>query len=469
MPYSEVLFHPLSFADSSGRLFWWEGQLYRAISAERAPLYRWLFDEGIAQRLINRGLLVETEPASFQLDGYEMILQHRKLPFVSYPYEWSAAMLKDAALTVINLEIELAQYGLSLQDAHPWNVLFVGPNPVHVDFGSIVSAETSASWLAYGEFCRFFVYPLHLMAQGYGRIARWLLHDYNEGVLKSDLVAVTPRSTLSLRIESVAKKLLSMTKQNVPRPFRPGLKKALALVKATVLRLSSVTPSRLEFLQQVRQEVEDITITSLKTEWSEYYDGCFLSFLPSDEWTAKHISVHKALSDLGPGSVLDIGSNRGWYSQLAALRGSQVVAFDVDEACIAQLYYDAKEKRLPILPLVMDFTNPSPGYGLCNQQLAPAIERFNCDMVLALALVHHLVFKQRLNFDQIIDGLSIFVKRWLLVEFIPGDDRYVHEWWSERFAWYTLDNFTGALKKRFHDVKILPSYPDPRVLLLCEK
>jgi SAM-dependent methyltransferase len=247
------------------------------------------------------------------------------------------------------------------------------------------------------------------------------------------------------------------------------LKKGLALVKSMLWKPSAVKRFRLDFLQQVRREVEGIIIPSFKTEWLEYYDGFFPSFSPSDEWTAKHISVHQALSDLKPDSVLDIGSNRGWYSQLATLQGSRVVAFDVDEGCITQLYYDSKEKNLPILPLVMDFRNPSPGYGLCNQWLAPATERLKCDMVLALALIHHLVFKQHLNFDQIINGLSIFSKRWLLVEFIPRDDRYVREWWSERFSWYTLDNFISALKKQFHNVRILPSYPEPRVLLLCEK
>jgi hypothetical protein len=167
--------------------------------------------------------------------------------------------------------------------------------------------------------------------------------------------------------------------------------------------------------------------------------------------------------------VLDIGSNRGWYSQLAALGGSQVVAFDVEETCITQLYCDAKENNLPILPLVMDLRNPSPAYGLCNQWFAPAIERLKCDMVFALALVHHLVFREHFNFEQIVDALSVFSKRWLLVEFIPSDDRYVREWWSEAFSWYTLDNFIDMLKKRFHNVRILPSYPKPRVLLLCEK
>src|SRR5207248_3355832 len=166
--------------------------------------------------------------------------------------------------------------------------------------------------------------------------------------------------------------------------------------------------SRRELLGRLRAEVERLVIPSPRTEWSNYYDGSLLPFFASDDWTPKHSSVDRVLSDLRPPSLLDIGSNRGWYAQLAALRGSRVVAFDADEPCVTQLYQDSKERSLPILPLIMDFKNPSPGYGVCNQWLAPATERLRCDMVLGLALVHHLAFKQQLNFEQIVDGLAIF-------------------------------------------------------------
>jgi SAM-dependent methyltransferase len=418
---------------------------------------------------MNKGLLIETELTSLQIDGYEMVLRHRELPFTTYPYEWCAAMIKDAALLVVDLEIELAQYVLTLQDAHPWNVLFDGAKPVYVDFGSIAPAQANVLWPAYDEFCRFFLYPLYLMSQGYERIARWLLHDYYQGVLKSELMALTHKSSLGPTAKGIVMQLLSKAKQCVPRRLRPGLRKLLTLVKSTTLKPLQTKQSRLDFLQQVRREVQGITIPSPKTDWSDYYNGCFPLFSPSGDWTEKHINMHQVLSDLRPASVLDIGSNRGWYSQLAALGGSQVVAFDVEETCITQLYCDAKENNLPILPLVMDLRNPSPAYGLCNQWFAPAIERLKCDMVFALALVHHLVFREHFNFEQIVDALSVFSKRWLLVEFIPSDDRYVREWWSEAFSWYTLDNFIDMLKKRFHNVRILPSYPKPRVLLLCEK
>lgn len=175
------------------------------------------------------------------------------------------------------------------------------------------------------------------------------------------------------------------------------------------------------------------------------------------------------MTDIQPVSVLDIGSGTGWYSQLAAVLGSQVIAFDTNEACVTQLYNQACENNLPILPLVMDFSKPTPSRGLSKHWAIAATKRLKCELVLALALVHHIVLERRLNFDQIVKGLAQFSRRWVVVEFIPPDDYEVVNKWSERISWYTLDNFYNALKKRFRSVTTIPSYPGSRVLLLCEK
>ena len=133
----EVTFHPHSFADDAGRLFWLNDQLCRGIYPKQAPFFAQLFREGVIQNLIEQGLLVETEPTDLIVDGFSMILKHHRIPFISYPQEWCAAMLKDAALNIINLTIELAGRNLTLKDAHPWNVLFDACKPVYVDATSI--------------------------------------------------------------------------------------------------------------------------------------------------------------------------------------------------------------------------------------------------------------------------------------------------------------------------------------------
>jgi hypothetical protein len=229
------------------------------------------------------------------------------------------------------------------------------------------------------------------------------------------------------------------------------------------------TRPRLELLNQLKHRLETITLPTAKTDWSGYYDPCFYPLTPCDAWTEKHHGVYDTLRLLKPSSVLDIGSNRGWYAQLAASMGSAVVAFDVDSVCIDRLFEDARERRLPILPLVMDFRNPTPGYGLCDQRLAAATQRLKCELMMVLALVHHLVFKEQLSFEQIVQAASVFAGKWLLIEFIPREDQFVREWWSERYSWYTLENFQQTLKRHYSNVRIVSTTPEPRMVLLCER
>jgi SAM-dependent methyltransferase len=459
----EIEFHRLSFADSNGRVFWWNGQLYRGISVERRDLYCKLLESGVVQNLIKRGLLVETEVSPFSMNNYPLILKHRVVPFVSYAYEWPSLMLKDAALALIEIAIELAHEGLILHDANPWNILFNGSKPTYVDFGSIVPAQPDRLWPAADEFYRFFVYPLRLMSHGHARIARWLLHDYEQGVFKSECEALVHRSLMH-----IADGLQSVVRACVPPAFRPGLKKLVMPLRS--VRLSSRSArgpaSRIKYLNTIRAEVEKITIDFRNTEWSNYYDnGYFPSLSPSSNWTAKNQNVYNILSDLKPNSVLDVGSNRGWYSQLAASFGMNIVAFDTDETAINRLYCDVKKQNVPILPLFMDFRDPSPG----NQILSSATDRLKCDMVLALALVHHLVFKHFLRFENIVASLASFTKRTLVVEFIPKEDQFVSQWWSPPYGWYTLENFVAELRRYFSNVSVHPSDPKPRVLLVCQK
>lgn len=428
IPPEEAVFDVGFAADGNGRLFRWSGELYRAIPLDRAEFCRDLFAKGIVQELAAKGLLVETALAPCELEGFGAVLRHSTIPFVSYPHEWCGAMLRDAALLTLDLEIELCKNGLTLQDGHPWNVLFQGAEARFVDFGSIGPASPGALWVAHDEFCRFFFHPLLLIQHGHGRIARALLHDHI-GVTRSELLSLVP--------------------------------------DAPPTRREIILGSRLPGLQRLREQVASIDLPLLKTDWTGYYESRFPSFAPAEDWTPKHRSVYSVLSETAPASVIDLGANRGWYSRLAASLGHRVVATDVDETCITALYQESRGSPQPVLPLLMDFRYPSPAYGIFSEQLPCARQRLRCSIGLALALAHHLVFKSRLRFEQIAHGLSLFAADRVLVEFVPPEDRFIREWCTSQFSWYTLDAFVSALQQEYRSVQILPSYPEPRVLLLC--
>jgi hypothetical protein len=479
----EVKFHPHSFGDPTVRLFQWNGQIYRGISSRGVTFFSQLFQNGLIQKLADQGLLIESELTPFEVDKYELVVRHRYITFTSYPNEWCAAMLKNAVLTLINLAIELAEHGFTLGDAHPWNLLFDidSGRPVFVDLGSIIPIDDSI-WHVYDEFCIFCLYPLVLMSYEQPQIARLLMCE-DQGVQNSTLLLLTQGKALSKvkSNSSLVRYLELVWRQKVPESYRQQLKKSLNSILSQVPGKSSGIKtdsdvlgnmrykSHLAFLKSIKQQVESITLPSCKTELLEQDGKHNPSFSTQEDWTIKQRTLHKIITELQPNSVLDLGSNTGWYSKLAARLGSKVVAFDIDENYVTQLYYDASKEKLPILPLIMDFTKPTPARGLSNHWAIAATERFQCDMVLALGLVHQIVLERRLNFDQIVEGLALFSKRWVVVEFIPREDPDVSQLWSSRISWYTLDTFIDALNKRFNTVSIMPSHPEARLLLLCEK
>ncbi len=185
IPPDEIQFHPHSFADPDGRLFWWRGHLYRGIREGRETFLLDLIQRGILHDLCRRKLLVETELTTLALDGFALVLRQREVPFPSYPVEWPPAMLKEAALAYLRLHEALRSYNLALKDTHPWNLLFDGVQPLFVDVTSIVPMP-SAPPLSKEKFFRYYLRPLALMAGGQARLARALMLE-NDGVREEDL------------------------------------------------------------------------------------------------------------------------------------------------------------------------------------------------------------------------------------------------------------------------------------------
>ena len=367
-------------------------------------------------------------------------------------------MFKAAVLTIINLAIGLARHELILKDAHPWNVLFDGCRPVWIDLTSIVPGNGTRAWPAEGEFYDNCVHPLLLMAQGREKIARSIIAE-SEVVQRADLELVGGSHSLLVDVTTA---LLS----RVPEEKRKAVRKRLRPLRAVLANKSKASPQipLLQRLEQIKTDVENIRVPLGKSQSSDF------NFQPNGNWNAKQQSLHQILREKKPRTVLDIASGSGWFSGLASQYSNAVAAFDTDPAVVARLFAAARASDLSILPLVMDFTRPSPARGLANHSHIAATDRFPCEMVLMLDFLHHLVFYyRRLGLNEICDGLALFSQRWVVVEFIPGDDPEVGSLWSDWFAGYTLDNFKRALQRHFPKIEVLPSHPSSRVLLLCER
>ncbi len=292
----------------------------------------------------------------------------------------------------------------------------------------------------FSEFVGTFVNPLILMSHGCAPEARALLVDWK-----------------TLRGRNV-------TNRDVRRTLLKH-RRVRGLFGLLARQRIRQGPIRRRTLLSLRRLVNSIEIPIGTTRWSDYCaEEVDVSNVES--WMVKRRTALEVLARTKPATLLDIGSNTGWFSKLAATNGARVTAFDVDEPSINKLYLNEEARRLGILPLSMDFRRPTPAYGL-GLRCLPAKERFKAEMVFALAIVHHLVFSQKSSFKDIVDNLVQYPTRWLLVEFIPREDVHVARMYNDSFAWYTLDNFLAELRLHFSSVEVLPSNPEPRVLLLC--
>jgi SAM-dependent methyltransferase len=473
IPSAEQHWLTESFVDPNGRVFEWRGEIYRMLEPQFAASWKDLAQQGVIAELIRDGLLVESELTNLTTESGKSVLRHRRVPVISYCYEWVPDMLKQAALVTLELCIRLAERDLTLQDGHPWNVLFDGITPIYIDASSIVPARNDILWAPYQQFCNFFLFPLYLYAAGNDRIARWLLRDYLAGVADEDLLAALPlsfkarhpRRTLGIAIPKLFANLFERLPEDMQQRF-------LSVSKA-VNSGPANRKLKIKFLDSLRKDIASLKLIRVNSHWARYYRTSDQSYFHTDlsprDWQQKHQAVGKLLSELHPRSVLDVGTNTGQYAKLAANTGARVIACEVDVAALNHCYEEAREERLDILPLAVNVfsVSPTPGRGGVASP-APA-ERFCSEFVMGLAVIHHVVAIQRIPIARIAEIFAALSERWLLLEFaVPLKPKFGAS------AVASLDDFTAdqiesCLAQHFHNVRRFPSYPDERKLFLCEK
>jgi hypothetical protein len=382
--------------------------------------------------LVERGILIETEIADFDLEGYEMVVKHRRLPFVSFPIEWSPLMMRDAALLVGELEMRLRAKGfaINVNDLDPWNVLFDGSRPVYIDFGSIRDANELAH-RRYDDFLHSCAFPARLAGNGQGRLARALLRQEN-GPLLNDLASSGGQTSCATAKGSGLMRRLFSVISSPPQGDASDIKHAMAEIER--LQFPTAKPSA-----PPPTAVDEALLTQL-------------------------------IDRLAPRSAFLAGNIPDDFALRLGGTGCDVVFADRDEHRIDRLYRAAGEKKASLLPLVLDLRRPTPGLGVCNQEQASASERLVCDMVLAVGAVEWLVFQRYLNLDQTAATLAQWAKRFLVVEFVPIEDETLRRWAQDSFyAWYNLDNFRQSLARHFASVEIADPSRSERSLLVCTR
>jgi SAM-dependent methyltransferase len=412
---SQANLEPGSFRDPESRVFYADEQVYRALSADGLSDFEALRETGLLEdeRVVGtelaqdtravRGLLVH-EPAG--------VLRHERIPFVSYPYEWTYSMLKDAALVQLDLLLAALDHDLVLKDSTPYNVQFKGARPLFVDVGSFERIRDGEPWIGYRQFCMLYLYPLMLQSAKDLSFRPWL---------RGSIDGITPaqmRAMCSLRDRfrrGFFTNVFLHAKLEARYADRSGeVKREVKRVFKKELFVANV--------RKMRKLVERLEWDPPKGVWTAYGER---NSYTDDDAARKDDFVRQVATSREWNLVWDIGANNGRYSRIAAEGAKTVVAVDADDGPVELLYRDLrKEANEQILTLTMNLADPSPGLGWRGLERKSLPGRGKPDLVLALALVHHVAISANVPVKEFVDWLASLGAA-LVIEFPTREDPMV--------------------------------------------
>ena len=452
---------PASFRDPAGFLFKQNQILYRQVNLIYQENYDLLMGSGLYQQLTRKKMLIRhTEvDLSPRIPGLcYKILQPENINFISYPYEWSFTQLKDAALQTLALQKMALSFGMSLKDATAYNIQFHNGFPVLIDTLSFEKYEEGRPWVAYRQFCQHFLAPLALMSQADIRFSQ-LLRVYIDGI-PLDLCSRTLPWTSRLNFG-----LLTHLHLHASAQKRYSGKQVKAPQQGNTMNKMSM----LGLIQNLENTVRNLTWKPAGTEWADYYQGTNYS---DQAFETKKAVVSKLIHQINPSSIWDLGANTGIFSRLALDIPCNIISTDIDPAAVEINYQKCiKQKIRTVLPLVIDLTNPSPAIGWNNKERFSFVERGPVDMVMALALIHHLSISNNLPLEDVAEFMA-GVARFLVIEFVPKEDSQVQILLTSRediFPHYTLEGFISAFSARFTMRQQIPLEGTKRTIFLFEK
>jgi SAM-dependent methyltransferase len=459
IPSHGASIEPGSFRDRRGRVFHSGDAVYRCLSSKGLEAWKALEASALFRRFVSAGKLaptrqIDAEPGWHQLPAcatsWAAVLQHEPIPFISYPYEWCFGMLRDAALLNLELLDAALDEDLILQDGSAYNVQWHGTQPMFIDTLSIVQIVPGQPWPGYRQFCELFLFPLLLQAYKGVPFQPWLRGSL-EGItawecsrLMSWRDLLRPGVFAHVYLQSKLQTRLADT----PRDLRAELRGGgfhKDLIRHNVRRLARL--------------IGGLRPKRYASAWAGYDSSA--SYAGEDQ-ERKTRFIRAAVASRRWKLVWDLGCNTGRYARLAAANADYVVAIDADQASVETLYANLKaEGRRSILPLVGNVADLSPNRGWRGLERKGFQERGRPDLILCLALLHHLVIGAGIPLAEIVDWLATSLRAQpggtsgLLTEFVTRDDPMVqrllrHK--DDQYADYSLPFFERCLAEKFEVV-----------------
>ncbi len=408
---------PGSYRDPGSRVFVEDGEVFRYIDERSLANWRRLLETRFFVDGMASGTIIGTveEMGHTIPDGtrWAAVLRHDLVPVISYPYEWTFSMLRDAALLQLDLLLAALSEGMILKDSTPFNVQFRGARPVFIDIGSFEILEEGEVWVGYRQFLAQFLYPLMLTANVGIPFEPWL-RGQPDGITASQMRTVMSRRDLMSKSGLLHVSMLARAEAKqagAGRDVRSEFKEAGFSKEMIVANVKGL-----------RKIVAGLSWDAGTTRWNEYATGCDHVALQRD---AKADFVTQALEGHQFATVWDLGANDGHFSRIASKGAEQVLALDADYAVLDDLFVSVRADGPDnVLPLVQDLADPSPGLGWRGIERPPLIERSKPDLVLCLAVVHHLVIGRNIPLRSVIDWF-VDLGASVVFEWVAPDDPMV--------------------------------------------
>lgn len=418
-----------SFRDPANRVYHHQDpetggkRVLRGIDQITLNNFNALAEEDFFQKLLENGRIVRTtlldadDPVASEIlrDGWSGVMEHETVPFVSYPYEWTFSMLKDAALLQLSILEAALENGWTLKDATPFNIQFIGCRAVFIDLPSFEPWTEGEPWVGYRQFCSMFLIPLMLRSH-LGLDHTTILRSNIDGLAPTEAIKYfTGLKRLKKGVlshvalpASVEKSIASKERDDAPAKLRKHRKQSVAMVVGLVQSLINL----------VKRLKSDIS----HTDWSQYDQT---HTYKEDDFDAKKSFVEKYAGTADRKVIWDIGCNTGTFSKVCSPHCDTVLSVDGDHDAVDKLYLREKESdHSNLLPMVMNLSNISPGQGWAGRERAAFDDRGSPDLVLCLALIHHIRLSANIP--------NSFFLRWLrslnsdvVLEFVTRQDEMV--------------------------------------------
>jgi SAM-dependent methyltransferase len=425
-------------------------RILRGVDQNAFDSFRDLAGQTFFQKLVRNGHIIQTDilanddPATdaVRRHGWSGVLEHEAIPFVSYPYEWTFSMLKDAALLQLHILEQALENGWTLKDATPYNIQFIGARPVFIDLPSFEPWIKGEPWVGYRQFCAMYLTPL-LLKSHLGLDHLTILRSNLDGLAPTEAVkyfrglarfqkGVLSHIAFPARVEA---SIAARERDDAPVQKRRQPNQSVAMVVGLVQSLSRL----------VRKLKSDIT----HTDWS-HYDKTH-TYQDAD-FEAKKAFVEKHAAEKPRDHIWDIGCNTGTFSKICAPHCKHVISLDGDHNAVEQLYLREKgDTASNLLPIVMNLSNISPGQGWAGAERLAFDKRKSPDLVLCLALIHHIRLSANIPNALFLEWLRSLDSD-ILLEFVTREDEMVVKLLTnkkEQYDDYDLAQFIEECERFF--------------------